>query len=430
MRGGLVVMATAFGVLVGAAGKAGAAGAADGPEGLVAYRMAQGATAVQGAGNGAERGPELKAGASTYTDSIKPKETKYYTVELDAQSSAYVSAVAVPRPGSAMGLRDGIDVSLQAPDGTQCGTARHRSFLSAGGAYPVADYAERVVKPGAACAAPGSYRFVVERGDALGGDASAVPIELKYAAEPPQRTETTDMLGAPGAWSSQAPSKPPQGAAEGVAGGSGFNDAAELRPGVWRDELRPGDTRFYRVSVDAGEQLFTDAEFGGGGGSGPMVIGGVRLGLNNAARGFVMNKTTGYQGKPAALSLATPPAAYGGGGGGGEAVRGMRFAGWYYLQVSLSPKVRQGAGGAGVPVTLRVDVAGARKADQGAGRPPGNGGGQAGGEGGVGGELVASAGTGPRNERLRTIGYVGIGTGTTLLLGLGVWTWLARRRDG
>ncbi|MCC3774454.1 hypothetical protein [Streptomyces sp. UNOB3_S3] len=427
MRGGFVVMATAFGVLVGAAGKAGAAGAADGPEGPAAYRMAPGAIVVQGAENSADRGPELRAGASTYTDGIKPKETKYYTVELDGQSSAYVSAVAVPRPGSAMGLRDGIDVSLQAPDGTQCGTVRHRSFLSAGGAYPVADYAERVVKPGAACAAPGSYRFVVERGDALGGDASAVPIELKYVAEPPQRTESTDTLSAPGAWSSQAPSKPPQGAAEGVTGGTGFNDAAELRPGMWRDELRPGDTRFYRVSVDAGEQLFADAEFGGADGGGPMVIGGVRLGLNNAARGFVMNKTTGYQGKPATVALATPPAAYGG-GGGGEAVRGMRFAGWYYLQVSLSPKVRQGSHGGGVPVTLRVDVAGARKADQGTGRPQGNGGGHPGGGGGVGGELVASAGTGPRNERLRTIGYVGIGTGTTLLLGLGVWTFLARRR--
>ncbi|MFF4156512.1 hypothetical protein [Streptomyces sp. NPDC001678] len=439
MRGGFVVVATAFGVLVGAAGKAGAAGTVDEPEGPVAYRMATGAIAVQGVGNSADRGPELKAGASTYTDSIKPKEVKYYTVELDAQSSAYVSAVAVPRQGSAMGLRDGIDVSLQAPDGTQCGTVRHRSFLSAGGAYPVADYAERVVKPGAACGTAGAYRFVVERGDALGGDASAVAIELKYVAEPPQRTESTDTLPPPGAWSSQAPSKPPQGAgaaAEGIAGGTGFNDAAELRPGAWRDELRPGDTRFYRVSVDAGEQLFADAEFGSAGGSGAgtgagaMVIGGVRLGLNNTARGFVMNKTTGYQGKPATVSLATPPAAYGG-GGGGEAARGMRFAGWYYLQVSLSPKVRQGAGGAGVPVTLRVDVAGARKADQGTGRPQGNGGGRPGGEGGgggVGGELVASAGTGPRNERLRTIGYVGIGTGTTLLLGLGVWTLLARRR--
>ncbi|MFD8994291.1 hypothetical protein [Streptomyces abikoensis] len=428
MRGGLVVVATAFGVLVGAAGKAEAAGAADEP---AAYRMASGATAVQGAENSADRGPELKAGASTYTDSIKPKETKYYTVELDAQSSAYVSAVAVPKAGSAMGLRDGIDVSLQAPDGTQCGTARHRSFLSVGGAYPVADYAERVVKPGAACGAPGSYRFVVERGDALGGDASAVPIELKYVAEPPQRTESADTLSAPGAWSSQAPPKPPQGAAEGIAGGTGFNDAAELRPGIWRDELRPGDTRFYRVSVDAGEQLFADAEFGGSDKGVPMVIGGVRLGLNNAARGFVMNKTTGYQGKPATVSLATPPASYGGGaGGGGEAVRGMRFAGWYYLQVSLSPKVRQGSRGAGVPVTLRVDVAGARKADQGVGRSQGSGGHPGGEGGGVGGELVASAGTGPRKEWLRTIGYVGIGTGTTLLLGLGAWALLARRRDG
>ncbi len=421
MRGGLVVVATAFGVFVGAAPRA---GAADGPEGPGAYRMAQGANAVRGAADVTVPGPVLKPGTGTYTDSVKPGETKYYSVELDARSSAYVSAVAVPRPGGQMGLRDGIDVSLQAADGTPCGTARHRSFLSAGGPYPVADYAERVVKPGGPCAAAGTYRFVVQRGEAMGGDAAAVPVELKYTAETPHKTAEQEAQSAAGSWSSQAPSKL-QGDAEGITGGTGFNDAAEIRAGVWKDELRPGETRFYRVSVDAGEQLFADAEFGArsGSGAGPFVISGVRLGLSNAARGYVMNKTGGYQGRPATVSLATPPAAYGA-GNGGEAARGMRFAGWYYLQVSVSPKVRRGKDDGAVPVTLKVDVAGARRAEA----APGTA--QAGG-GGVGGELVAAAGGGrPRNEGLRTVGYVGIGTGVALLVGLGAWTLAARRRDG
>ncbi|MEU4208705.1 hypothetical protein AB0F13_01665 [Streptomyces sp. NPDC026206] len=418
MRGGLVAMAAAFGVFVGGAGQAVAVEwAVEGAEGLTAYRMAPGAIAVRGAGGSAD-GPLLKAGASTYTDSIGPREKKYYTVELDGQSSAYVSAVAVPAPGATMGLRDGIDVSLQAADGTSCGPGRHRSFLSAGGAYPVADYAERIVKAGGACGAAGVYRFVVERGDADGGDGSPVPVELKYVAEPAQKGDS-DGPTAPGAWSSQAPSKPPQGEGEHITGGTGFNDAAEVRAGLWKDELRPGETRFYRVSVDAGEQLFADAEFGQSPGAGPFVVSGVRVGLSNAARGYVMNRTGPYQGKPATVSLATPPAAYGS-GGGGEAARGMRFAGWYYLQVSLNPKVRQGTRGGGVPVTLHVDVAGARKADQGRGKAQ---------DGGAGSELVAATG-GRRDEWMRIIGYAGIGTGSALLAGLGAWMLIARRRDG
>ncbi|MEU1312151.1 hypothetical protein ABZ419_25090 [Streptomyces cinnamoneus] len=412
MRGGLVVGTAAFSVFMGAAG----AEAVDRVDGAVPYRTAPGATAVQGSVS-STGGPSLKAGG-VYTDSLKPGEKKYYTVELDAQSSAYVSAVAAPAPGSSMGLKDGIDVSLQAADGTSCGTGRHRSFLSAGGAYPVADYAERIVKAGGACGAAGTYRFVVERGDAGGGDGAPVPVELKYVSEAPQRGEN-DGPTAPGSWSSQAPTELPRGEAERVVGGSGFNDAAELRAGVWKDELRPGETHFYRVSVDAGEQLFADAEFGAAPSPGPFVVSGVRVGLSNAARGYVMNKTGPYQGKPATVSLATPPAAYGS-GTGGEAARGMRFAGWYYLQVSLNPKVRQAGG---VPVTLRVEVAGARKADQGAGA------GKA--QNGVGGELVAAAGnSGRRNGRMRMLGYAGIGTGSALLVGLGTWTFIARRRGG
>ncbi|MBO0654795.1 hypothetical protein J1792_19045 [Streptomyces triculaminicus] len=420
MRGGRFVgAAVALGALTAATGTATgrAAGAADGP---TAYRMASGATAVTGSG-GSDDGPVLKAGARTYTDSIRPGEKKYYGVELDERSSAFVSAVAVPRPGAAMGLRDGIEVALQAPDGTPCGSGRNRSFLSAGGAYPVADYAERVVRAGGPCASAGTYRFVVQRGDATGGDDAAVPVELKYVAEAPRKNEA-DAPPAPGGWSSRAPSGPPQGEGEGVTGGTGFNDAAELRSGVWKDELRPGETRFYRISVDAGEQLFADAEFGLKPDAGPYVVRGVRLGLSNSARGYVMNRTGGYQGKPATVSLATPPAAYGDAGTGGEAARGMRFAGWYYLQVSLSPKVHGGARGGGVPVTLKVEVAGARKAghEEGIGR----------GGGAVGGELVTAAGGAPRKGRLRIIGYAGIGTGSVLLLGLGAWTLAGRRRDG
>ncbi|WP_424889918.1 hypothetical protein [Streptomyces sp. XH2] len=399
--------------VTGRAGAAGEAGA------LTGYAMAPGAQVIEGA-LARDGGPLLRPGPHTYKDSVRPGERKHYTVELDGTSNAYVSAVAAPKPGSAMGPRDGIDVTLETPDGTPCGAGRHRTFLSAGGAYPVADYAERVPRAGSACAAAGTYRFVLERGDAAGGDGAAVPVELQYVTAPPGEEDPGGQGGPSsqgGTWASQAP-RMPDGPGKAVTGGSGFNDAAEVGAGSWKDELRPGETRFYRVAVTAGRQLFARARFGAApsGGASPYVSGGVRLGLNNTARGYVMNRTTGYQGKAAVVSLATPPAAYGGGVAVGDAVRGMRFAGWYYLQASLSPRAGSGTGAsaaAAVPVTLDVDVAAARPAAL-APKPV---------SGGV------PAGEKGRDVRLRVIGYTGVGTGSALLAGLAGWTLVARRRS-
>ncbi|MEV4922495.1 hypothetical protein AB0L03_06515 [Streptomyces roseoverticillatus] len=417
-RGG-VVGVTVLGLLMAVTGRAGASGEAGA---LTGYAMAPGAQVIEGA-LARDSGPLLRPGPRTYKDSVRPGERKHYTVELDATSNAYVSAVAAPKPGSAMGPRDGIDVALEAPDGTPCGAGRHRTFLSAGGAYPVADYAERVPRAGSACAAAGTYRFVLERGDAAGGDGAPMPVELQYVTAPPGE-EGTGGQGGPsspggGAWASQAP-RMPDGPGRAVTGGSGFNDAAEVGAGSWKDELRPGETRFYRVAVTAGRQLFARARFGAApsGGASPYVAGGVRLGLNNTARGYVMNRTTGYQGKAAVVSLATPPAAYGGGVAVGDAVRGMRFAGWYYLQASLSPRAGAGTGAsassaaAAVPVTLDVDVAAARQAGPAPKAVSG----------------VIPAGGKARDGRLRVIGYTGVGTGSALLAGLAGWTLAARRR--
>ncbi|MFI1178560.1 hypothetical protein ACH4UT_03285 [Streptomyces sp. NPDC020799] len=410
-RGGLVG-AAALGMLAAAAAQADAAVEEAAP--VASYRMAPDAQELAGSENTADA-PLLKPGAHTYKDRLAPGQRKYYAVRLDARSSAYVSAVAVPAPGSSMGARDGISVALEALDGTQCGVGRHRTFLSAGGAYPVADYAERVTATGGACKAAGTYRFVVERGDAAGGDTAAVPVELKYVSAPGDPSPTGDSTGDRAARTAPAPGGGGVGVqGGGIQGGSGFNDAAEIRPGVWTDELRPGETHFYRVPVGAGQQLAANARFGTDqdAASAPFVIAGVRMGLSNAARGYVMNRTGGYQGKPAELSLTTPAAAVGD-GAGGDAARGMRLAGWYYLQVSLNPKVGQGKPGR-VPITLTVDVGKARQEA----REPG------------GGMAPTSAVAGRhRDRRLRAVGYAGVTTGSLLLLGLGGWT-LAARRGG
>ncbi|MCC3770106.1 hypothetical protein [Streptomyces sp. UNOC14_S4] len=374
-----------------------------------AYRLAPDAQAVSGSESTADA-PLLQPGTHTYRDTIEPGRRKYYTVRLEAGASAYVSAVAIPRPGSSMGTRDGIDVSLEAPNGAQCGLVRHRTFLSLGGAYPVADYAERAADASGVCAAAGTYRFSVERGDAAGGDPAAVPLELKYVTGDRDSGLASDPADTPAATG---------GGPGPLRAGSGFNDAVAIRPGTLDDEIGPGETHFYRVPVAAGERLEASARFGevpdAAGSS--YVLTGLRMGLNNAARGYVTNKTAGYRGAPATLTLTTPPAADGADTAGGDAARGMRLAGWYYLQVSLNPKVGQGRPeGARIPLSLTVDVGKTLKPIP---QPPESRPHTA--------PASQRTAAGHRDGRLRLVGYAGVTTGSLLLLSLGAWTFAARR---
>ncbi len=106
-------------------------------------------------------------------------------------------------------------------------------------------------------------------------------------------------------------------------------------------------------------------------------------------------------------------------------VSAMRFAGWYYLSVSLSPKLKESYGDEPIPFELAVQV----KNDAGASPYEG--------DAGVFGVTdqdreVARKGKNAREAArsgpMTVVAAAGIGTGSVLVLGLGVWTLLARRR--
>lgn len=142
---------------------------------------------------------------------------------------------------------------------------------------------------------------------------------------------------------------------------------------------------------------------------------GLRLALYNTARGRVSDKSAGYTGAPTGIDLGTAPAAYANRfEGDSDAESAMRFQGWYYVQVSLDPKVP-----GSVPLTLDVGIEGA--AQQG---PPYDGDAAAAGFG-----LGDAGGTaGGTSGSMRALGFTGIGVGTVLVLGLGTWYLLSRRR--
>ncbi|MFI8961117.1 hypothetical protein ACIGO8_03295 [Streptomyces sp. NPDC053493] len=363
----------------------------------------------------------LLPGPGTYTDSIAEGETRTYRVRLDGSSNVFLSAVLAPAagadPGLAVDVVDGVSLSLRTASGLACGPHTDVRFYGDTD-RPVADYVSRRVEPGRLCQEPGEYLFVVEGVGRERGEARRRTLELGYVVEQAPRhgsgpgdAAAAPLAVAPTDW----PTAPPAGVlgadmGRPVRGGTGFNDAAPLDGhgdggGTWRDELRPGESRFYRIQVDWGQQLFVRARFGNAAPppQGSALPDGLRLALYNPARGAVDERKELYTGGPAALLLATAPAAYANRTQGGtEAVAAMRFAGTYYVQLTLD---RRAPG----PVPLALDVAvlapsGGPSPSPRPTPPP----------------SPSPSPSGP-DPALRIVGIAGVTTGTVLVAGLGAW---------
>ncbi|MHB9752763.1 hypothetical protein ACYBSK_00060 [Streptomyces sp. BYX5S] len=432
------------------------------------YVFAEGAQTVAAAG-GSAGAAQLKAG-ETYRSSLAAGDgaAAHYRVELDGAATAYASVVAVPPQGAGVkaAAADGITVSLRDRLGNQCdqGRAKFRS-----GAYPrpIAVAVERSVRPGGLrCQSAGTYYVVVERETAAGSSERDWGLELRVATEPGL------VSAAPSAGARSWPSQPaplPSGAGEPRSGGTGFNDARALASGAWQDRLRPGQSHFYRVPVDWGQQLFAEAELAGVARDERRgaVAGALDMELYNPARAPVAVKGAAYSG--AAVSSAfdpLPPVAYENRLLSRKDEAAMRVAGWYWLKVTLDPALEKFGGGS-FGVTLRVavdgeakqapdyvrdpgefqvssaDLAAAERGEGGAewddgaaaegkaGVPEGDvrsEAGPAGGRGGASGDASAASAASSGDGAMTLVGVAGVGTGSALVLWLGAWRLVAVRR--
>lgn len=371
-------------------------------------------------------GPELTAG-STYKDSIKKGEKRYYRVTLDDKSNAYVSAVAVPRLGTEVTYTDKLEVSIEDTSGSACSDGS-AEFGSVSYPRPVADYASRrIEKDGTRCQEGGAYYVLLER---AGGDASAPEpwdVELRFVSEP--ALDTAAPTKAPENWPSASPAAP-AGGPQKRHGGTSFHDSTSLGKGEWQDTIKPGESLFYRVPVDWGQQLFAGADLANSPNGDGMksVSNALVLALYNPARGFVDNDSSMYyDGKQKTVSLdPLPPVAYENRYDSADASAAMRFAGWYYLSVTLSPEIAEAYGESPVGLTLRVNVEGEPEQAPAYAGPAGDfrvtEDDQEAAENGKKAEEAAESDT------MTLVAAGGIGTGTVLVLGLGVWTLLARRQ--
>ncbi|MFD5834335.1 hypothetical protein ACFWHV_12295 [Streptomyces collinus] len=410
--------ATAAAVPVAAAA-AGPASATPSP-----YAFADGAQSVEGA-RSTGNAPLLKSGG-TYKSSLPGSGKVSYRLDLDAVSNAYVSVTAVPSPDSTVSVIDGVKVTVQDAEGNTCSTA-DTSFGTARSPHPVAAWGMRQISPGRAlCQKAGAHYVTVERVDPDGEGSSPDAWDLELVAMTEPRTAKTGPTSAPGVWNSATP-QPLQGEAERRKGGAGFTGATPIDQGVWQDDIRPGQTLFYAVPVDWGQQISVTAELGStDSGSTGYTPDALDLTLYNPARGDIADVGVGYNGGQSSGSLPPlPPVDHANRYAATAQVSALRFAGSYYLVAHLSQGVAATYGDGPFPMTLRVRVSGQPQSGPeyaGESEPKGvfevsDQDREAAAEGVAAGDDTA----------MRALAVGGIGAGSALLVGLGVWTVLARR---
>jgi hypothetical protein len=402
------------------------------------YDFAEDAPTVTGATDTADAEP-LEPG-TTYRSSLPSDGKVYYRLELDGTSTVYVAATAVPPTDAAVTPTEGVRVSVQDADGRSCSAADTASIGAGRSPRPLTVWGARQLPSNRSlCRDAGTYYVVVERVLRTESTPGDWDLELAPVLEP--RLRKAGSTSAPESWDSATPS-PPGGEAVRLRGGGGFSSATALKQGTWHDDVRPGQTLFYEVPVDWGQQVYATVDVSSassGGTGGGFVPGAVNLGLYNPVRGLVDDTSISYNGSQKSGALAAlPPVGYDNRYAVSDRVGGMRFAGSYYLVVHLAARVGEEFGDGPFGLTLRVRVKGEATAGPGyaglskpsgifqvglLGRGSGPVGDAGSSDGVRGGDGV---GTGRAGMKLVAVG--GIGAGTLLLAVLGVWVVVGRRR--
>ncbi len=456
------VAAAAAVLLCGAGALSPPAVAAPDPD-AAPYVFAEDARTVEGATNTA--GAVQLARGKTYRSSVPEDGKLYYRLDLDDADNAYVSATAVPGPGTTVASSEGLKVTVQDAEGHRCssGTAR---FGPTSSPRPITAWAMREIGRDAyMCQGAGTYHLLVER---IGAGTSAEGtrsgdwgLELQHVWEPPVK-ETGATAAAPESWNSAPPETVTDGGGR-RTGGTSFATASPVGQGVWEEtgDLRPGQTLYYKVPVGWGRQVYATAELGSANGGGDGFTGNAAvMSLYNPVRGLVDDMRSPYDGRQRSITLdPLPPVHHDNRFAVDDQTKGMRFAGWYYLAVHLGTSVADRFGDRPIGLTLRVRVAGSeddgpeyvgeseprsvfavtdedrseaesKEATRAAG---GGGAGSSGGDedsNGIGSGASSNAAREPGDDAtaMKLLAAGGIGTGSLLLLMLGLWTLVARRR--
>jgi len=212
-------------------------------------------------------------GAASSTDSVRIEPGKTYKSSIGRDGKLLLpprtrrhlervlSATAVPRLGTAVSYSDGVKVSVQDGNSRKLFLLRNRPLRR----HPEPPPHRRlgVARNRGkqyACQTAGTYYVVVvERTGTTDSSTGDWDLELSYVSEP--GLKRAGPTSAPEVWDSASPDAL-SGDPKPRRGGAGFTTASPLRQGIWQDGISPGQTLFYEVPVDWGQQLYVTADLG------------------------------------------------------------------------------------------------------------------------------------------------------------------------
>ncbi|HEX5565400.1 MAG TPA: VWA domain-containing protein, partial [Streptomyces sp.] len=296
-------------------------------------------------GRTAEDAPDLTPGQ--YVDTIGPGEQRWYATGLGDSAADDFAVTAVPQPGVPVASLDGLHARLVRADRyrSTCDSA-WQHFGQSAGAMPITAAVSRIpsAEGGRGCDEDGRYLLVVERRSQKDSDQARWPVELLFSSERPLKEGTVPAQSETEYGRGGKDASLPTDSPRDIRGGTGFNDARRIGGGVWRDELLPAQTRWYRVPVGWGQQLRYDVEFG----NEPTVedsagvLAYVRTEAHSPTRVPIRSSSefgtsSPYRGEPAAVSNGTVPTAWTNRWESRAHVVPVRRAGDYYIGVSLDP---------------------------------------------------------------------------------------------
>ncbi|WP_344263076.1 vWA domain-containing protein [Streptomyces sodiiphilus] len=319
---------------------------------------------ISGAGD-RDGAPLLTPGQ--YLDTIGPGRTRWYAADLDDSSAADFSVTAVPHPGVPVDRRDGLELRLtdDSERGRGCGGVARTRFGQDEGAMILTRSVSRVPSPDGSqtCDPAGRYLLSVTRESADGSDTAHWPLELRFALEEPLPEGVRPAASQPRYGAAGPDAALPTDQPVDTEGGTGFNDATELSPGVYRDRLLPAQTRWYKVPLGWGQQLRYRVEFA----NEPTLEGRpqashVRAVSYSPSRlpiaGGDFRTERVYRGEQLAMDMGTVPVTWTNRWESHDPARPVRSPGDYYIAVSLGPGAVSIAENAAIGVVLRVDVVG------------------------------------------------------------------------
>ena len=302
--------------------------------------------------------PTLEPGQ--YLDTIGDgSETETYLIDPPAQTTVHVSATDRP---TRMTLTDSekLELLVTTADGRVCD---QRQGVGSGAFDKLTPITAAVSVDGKdlATCGPGPYALTVNRIEG----SEVKPLEVTYVEEP--AVTTTGGLPAAAKAGNYTVKGDASGPATPVFGSPSFTAAPLLEPGVYKDSILVGETLFYGVELDWGQQLVCDVSYGRSpsvhqalGYSRPTATvkayGPLHDAFFDPTQGFPQDRKFFDASRPLSVRFSGPPVRYLNRDGGlGE--QPASLPGTYYCAAYLNGDIDFGAAGE-VPITVGISVVG------------------------------------------------------------------------